>query len=135
MIDNILYEVHKNGLIVIDTGDLLNTTLTVSVISLAAGGTWTGFNSSAPCKLIIESLDPYPKVSIHPGVSNFAANLSVAIWCKRNNTPEDVYEYCVTFDTEMTLNSRIVVNEQLDIILTIDKLTWVFNNVIDSVRG
>ena len=105
MIDNVLYEIHKNGLIVIDTGDLLNTTLTVGVISFAAGGTWTGFNSSAPCKLIIESLDPYPKLFIHPVVSNFAANLSVAVWCKRNDTPEDVYEYSVTFDTEMTFNS------------------------------
>jgi len=105
MIDNILYEIHKNGLIVIVTGDLLNTTLTVGVISLAAGGTWTGFNSSAPCKMIISSLDPYPKLFIHPGVSNLAANLSVAIWCKRNDTPEDVYEYCVTFDTEMTFAS------------------------------
>lgn len=135
MIDNILYEIHKNGLIVIDTGDLLNTTLTVRVFSLAAGGTWTGFNSSAPCKLIIESLDPYPKLFIHPVVSNFAANLSVAVWCKRNDTPEDVYEYCVTFDTEMTFNSQVTVNEELKIILKIDTLKWVFNSVIDSARG
>jgi len=66
MIDNVLYEIHKNGLIDIDTGDTLNATLTVGVISGAAGGTWTGFNSSAPCKMIIKSLDPYPKLSIHP---------------------------------------------------------------------
>lgn len=135
MIDNILYEIHKNGLIVIDTGDLLNTTLTVGVFSLAAGGTWTGFNSSAPCKLIIESLDPYPKLFIHPAVSNFAANLSVSVWCKRNDTPEDVYEFCVTFDTEMTFNSQVTVNEDLKIILKIDTLKWVFNSVIDSARG
>lgn len=135
MIDNILYEIHKNGLIVIDTGDLLNTTLTVGVISAAAGGTWTGFNGSAPCKLIIESLDPYPKLFIHPVVSNFAANLSVAVWCKRDDTPEAVYEYCVTFDTEMTFNSQVTVNEELKIILKIDTLKWVFNSVIDSARG
>lgn len=68
-------------------------------------------------------------------VSNFAANLSVALWCKRNNTAEDVYEYCATFDTEMTFNSQITVNEELRIILKIDSLNWVFNSVIDSARG
>ena len=31
-IDNFLYELHKNGLIVIDSGDLLNTTLFVSTV-------------------------------------------------------------------------------------------------------
>ena len=76
MIDNILYEVHKNGPIVIDTGDLLNTTLTVGVISAAAGGTWTGFNSSAPCKLILTTLDPYPKLFMHPVLSHLEANIS-----------------------------------------------------------
>lgn len=66
LIDNILYEIHKNGLFVIDTGDALNTTLTVGVFSKNLGGNWQGFNESAPCKLIIASLDPYPKLSIHP---------------------------------------------------------------------
>lgn len=142
MIDNVLYEIHKNGLIVIDTGDALNTTLTVGVISTAAGGTWTGFNSSAPCKLIIESLDPYPKLFIHPVVSHLAANLSVAVWCKRNDTPEAPYEYSVTFDTEMTFDTDIKVQnvtngtaEEYKIILKIDSFSWSFKSVIDSVRG
>jgi hypothetical protein len=87
LIDNVLYELHKNGLIDIDTGDALNTTLSVGLISLSAGGTWTGFDSNAPCKFVIKSLDPYPKLSIHPVMSNFAANLSMALWCRRNDTP------------------------------------------------
>jgi len=138
MIDNVLYELHKNGIIVIDTGDSLNSTLTVGILSSAAGGTWTGFNSTAPCKLIIETLDPYPKFFIHPDKSNFASNISIAVWCKRNNTPEDVYEYCVTFDTELTFDSTVSVrpaNETLIIYLTINNLSLVFNSVIDSARG
>jgi len=107
LIDNILYEIHKNGLFVIDTGDALNTTLTVGVFSKNLGGNWQGFNESAPCKLILASLDPYPKLSIHPVQSGFAANLSVAIWCKVNDTAEDPYEYQATLDTEITFNSKI----------------------------
>jgi hypothetical protein len=135
LIDNVLYELHKNGLIDIDTGDALNTTLSVGLISLSAGGTWTGFDSNAPCKFVIKSLDPYPKLSIHPVMSNFAANLSMALWCRRNDTPESPYEYCATFDTEVTFTSQITVNEQLRIIVKIDQLQIVFNSVIDSVRG
>jgi len=115
LIDNVLYELHKNGLIDIDTGDALNTTLYVSLISLSAGGTWTGFDGNAPCKFVIKSLDPYPKLFIHPAISNFAANLSMALWCRRNDTPESPYEYCATFDTEVTFNSQITVDENLRI--------------------
>lgn len=59
-IDDLLYVLHKNGLIVIDTGDLLGNILTVGVVKTGTGGNWTDFNTSAPCKLILESLDPYP---------------------------------------------------------------------------
>ena len=60
-IDNFLYELHKNGLIVIDSGDLLNTTLFVSTVQSAAGGTFEGFNVSAPCKVVMSTLDPHPQ--------------------------------------------------------------------------
>lgn len=62
-IDNFFYELHKNGLIVIDTGDLLNTTLFVGSINSSAGlsGTFEGFNTSAPCKVVLTSMDPYPQ--------------------------------------------------------------------------
>jgi len=138
MVDNILYETHKNGLIHIDTGDSLNTTLTVGVLSGAAGGTWTGFDSSAPCKLIIDTLNPYPKYFVHPINSNFASNVSVSAWCKRNNTPEDEYEFCVTFDCELSFVSRVTikpVNGTNMLTLYIDNLSWVFNSVIESARG
>lgn len=59
----------------------------------------------------------------------------MALWCRRNDTPESPYEYCATFDTEMTFTSQITVNDQLRIIVKIDQLLIVFNSVIDSVRG
>lgn len=59
-IDNLLYELHKNDLIVIDTGDLLGNVLTVGWLSLGTGGNFASFDNDAPCKAILISLDPYP---------------------------------------------------------------------------
>jgi hypothetical protein len=90
-VDNLLYELHKNGIIDIDTGDLLANILTVGWVKSATFGNWTGFDSDAPCKLILKTLDPYPQFHLHPGKSDFTSNFSMSIWCKEHNTTEDVY--------------------------------------------
>lgn len=64
-VDNFFYEAHKNDLIQIDSGDSLNETLSVGGVINAAGGTFSGFNTSAPCKINITSMDPYPQIQIH----------------------------------------------------------------------
>jgi len=51
-------------LIVIDSGDLLNQTLTVGWVSTGTGGDWTGFDNDAPCKVVLVSQDPYPQLKI-----------------------------------------------------------------------
>ena len=84
-IDNILYELHKNGLIDVDTGDLLGDLLNVGWVRTGTGGNWTGFDDDAPCKVILTSLDPYPQFIIHPDLSDFAGNFSMALYCKRHN--------------------------------------------------
>jgi hypothetical protein len=134
-IDNLLYELHKNGLIIIDTKDLLANILTVGWVKTGTGGDWTGFDKDAPCKLILESLDPYPQFHLHPKDSDFTSNFSMAIWCKQHNTTEDEYQYCITYDTEVDFTADVTVNEQIRLILQLDSLSIAIKGVINSARG
>jgi len=62
----------------------------------------------------------------------------VNISCKRDPLPEAEYEYCATFDTEMTFSTNVDVtpfNETFLIVVKISSMTWKFNSVIDSQRG
>lgn len=57
-IDNLMFQLHKNGLLVIDTGDLLDGYLTVGLIYAAAAGsfwTFSGFDLNAPCKIVMST--------------------------------------------------------------------------------
>ena len=60
-IDNFLFQLHKHDLIEIDTGDALNTTLSVGTWKATAGGDFVGYDDDGPCKVILKSLDPYPQ--------------------------------------------------------------------------
>jgi hypothetical protein len=53
LIDNILFQLHKNGFIHIDSGNLLDSILTVGWVVTGTGGNWTGFDSDAPCKAVL----------------------------------------------------------------------------------
>ena len=98
-----LFQLHRKGLIVIDTGTLLDSVLDVGWVIIGAGCdvpfsgcNWDGFERSAPCKVIITSLEPYPHLAISKtGENVFSGMFSLAIHCKRNKTAE--YEYCVTY--------------------------------------
>ncbi len=134
--DNLLFQLHKNGLIVIDTGDMLNTSLTVSLAKLGAGGNWEGFDSNAPCKLVLTSLDPYPELMLHDKEKTaFTSNFSTALHCKREKEENATYEYCFTLDTEIDFTAAIAVNEDIKLVMTIDDLTIAIKGVIDSARG
>ena len=134
-IDDLLYELHANGLIVIDSGDLLDSFLTVGWVKSGTGGNWTGFDSDAPCKVIMQSLDPYPQFHIHPKDSDFTSNFSMALHCKRHNLTEEPYEYCITYDTEVDFTANVDVNEKIRLVLQLNKLSIVIKGVIDSARG
>lgn len=125
---------HKNGYIVIDTGNLLDNILTVGWVVTGTGGDWTGFDRDAPCKAVISSLDPYPVLKVHPAQSDFKSNMSLALYCKRHTT-DTVYEYCLTFDTEIDFTADVHVNEAIKLVINIDKLAITIMGVIDSARG
>jgi len=65
-IDGLLFELHKSGLIDIDTEKLLDGRLNVGLVAFGSGGDFDAFDSDAPCKIILKSLDPYPRLEINP---------------------------------------------------------------------
>ena len=138
-IDNFFYELHKNGLIVIDSGDSLNTTLFVSTINSTAGlsGTFDGFNASAPCKVILSSMDPYPQFQLHKNISDFKSNMRIDLWCKRNDTEEDPYEYCAAFSFLINFSTHVYVTQEPVLVMnfTLSKLALSINKVIESKVG
>lgn len=116
-IDNLLYELHKSGLIVLDSGSLLDSFLTVGWVKSGTGGNWAGFDSDAPCKVILTSLDPYPQFHLHEVDSDFTSNFSMALYCKRHNLTNETYEYCITYDTEVDFTAKFEVNDKIRLVL------------------
>jgi hypothetical protein len=92
LINNILFEVHKNGPIVIDTGDVLADVLTVGWASSVLGSNWTGFDADAPCKMVLVSQDPYPHMDVLAGTGgSFTSHFYFEMSCKQHNVTEDEY--------------------------------------------
>ena len=65
VIDDTLYQLHKNGLIDIDTEKIIGNRLTVNLVSFGTSGDFTDFEGKAPCKVILKSLDPYPRIELN----------------------------------------------------------------------
>lgn len=65
-IDDLLFELHKSGLIVIDLDKVLAGRLTVGLVDFGTGGNFDAFDKDAPCKIVLTSLDPYPRLEINP---------------------------------------------------------------------
>lgn len=92
LINNILYEVHANGPIVIDTGDLLGGILTVGWAQTVLGDNWTGFDPDAPCKMVLVSQDPYPHMDVVNSTgAAFTSHFFFEMSCKEHNVTEDPY--------------------------------------------
>jgi hypothetical protein len=72
---------------------------------------------------------------VHPAKSDFTSNFSLALYCKRHKAPDEPYEYCLTFDTEIDFTADIHVNEKIRLILKIDAMTIAIKGIIDSARG
>ena len=68
-------------------------------------------------------------------MSNFKSDVRMDLWCRRNDTEEDPYEYCAAFNVSMDFTSQIKVNSQMRVILTISNLYLYFNNVIETKVG
>lgn len=64
LFDNVLYLVHKKGLIDFEEADN-ETQLSVSLLIYSLGNNFDGFNASSPCKFRLQSLDPFPDVILH----------------------------------------------------------------------
>lgn len=92
LINNILYEVHANGPIVIDTGDLLGSILTVGWAQTVLGSDWTGFDADAPCKMVLVSQDPYPHMDVVNSTGGaFTSHFYFEMSCKQHNVTEEPY--------------------------------------------
>jgi hypothetical protein len=102
------------------------------LLKLGTGGTWTGFNDSAPCKLVIQSLDPYPLIELHNNVSAFTSNMSISFWCKKENTTEDPYVFAIDYDAEIDTNLIANVTEDLNITVKLDAFKITFKTIIKS---
>jgi hypothetical protein len=61
LLDNVLFLTHKYGLIDMMQADN-STSLSVIMLKTAFGGNFTGYDSTAPCKFGIKSLDPFPDI-------------------------------------------------------------------------
>ncbi len=60
LVNNVLYELHKEGYIKISTGEIKDAT--VGLLQLGIGGTWKGFNENSTCEFVVTTNDPYPNL-------------------------------------------------------------------------
>jgi hypothetical protein len=139
-VNNFLYELHKNGLIIIDTNWLLGEGyLTVGGVKGKTGGNYTGFNDSAPCKIMMQSLDPYPQFQLQAALSKFVSNFSMALYCKHENDTADNYTYMLTYDTEVDFTADVYVEEpgpnQVRLMLKLKSIYIHVMDVIDTAIG
>lgn len=64
-IDSTLFELHKNDLINIDTEKIIGNRLTVNWVKFGTSGNFSEFEGTAPCKVVLKSLDPYPRIELN----------------------------------------------------------------------
>lgn len=100
-IDSTLFELHKGGYIVYDTEKIIGNRLTVNLVKFGTSGDFSDFEGTAPCKVILKSLDPYPRVELNNVLSQFRGNFSMAVWCKKKNLTEEPFIYVLELDTEV----------------------------------
>lgn len=57
------------------------------------------------------------------------------LWCKRNDTEEDPYEYCAAFNVSLDFTSIVNVTEDMRLTLKMSNLYMYFNSVIETKVG
>lgn len=143
-IDSTLFELHKGGYIDIDTEKIIGNRLTVNLVKFGTSGDFSEFEGTAPCKVVLKSLDPYPRVELNAVNSQFQGNFSMAVWCKKKNLTEEPFVYVLTLDTEVdtTLTLSIATNNatnstapDIRLVVQINQLNIVVNGVIDTQVG
>jgi len=143
-IDSTLFELHKGDYIDIDTENIIGNRLTVNLVKFGTSGDFSEFEGTAPCKVVLKSLDPYPRVELNPVNSQFKGNFSMAVWCKKKNLTEEPFVYVLTLDTEVdtcltleikTKNATNTTLPDIRLVVQINTLKIVVNGVIDTQVG
>ncbi|CDW77274.1 lipid-binding serum glycoprotein family protein [Stylonychia lemnae] len=125
LIDNILFLVHKEGVVNLN---VTNEALTVQLLSVGLGNKFEGYNQSSGCSLIITTLDPYPTVTLNKTQSEIKANLSAEIQCKKQ--PEDFeYHHCINLAVDFDIQYKLQVFQNNMSVQLIQK------NLVFSILG